>query len=90
MLIFIFLALFLFIVSCFGIFLSKQHIIIILISFEILLLSINIVFVVSSIFLDDLVGQLYGLFTLTIAAAETAIGLALLVVYYRLRGGIAV
>lgn len=90
MLVFILLSFFLFIISCFGILLSKQHIILILISFEILLLSINIVFVVSSIFLDDIVGQLYGLFTLTIAAAETSIGLALLVVYYRLRGGISI
>lgn len=90
MLIFILLSFLLFVISCFGMLLSKQHILLILISFEILLLSVNIVFVVASVYLDDIVGQLYALFTLTIAAAETSIGLSLLVIYYRLRGGISI
>lgn len=71
-------------------FLSRRHIIIILISLELLLLSININFVVASVFLDDFLGQVYVLLVLTVAAAETALGLAILVIYYRLRGGISI
>lgn len=55
-----------------------------------MLLTINIMFVSFSVFYDDILGQLYSFFILTIAAAESALGLAILVVYYRLRGGIAV
>ena len=61
-----------------------------LISLEIMLLAVNLNFVFSSVFYDDFLGQFYSFFLLTVAAAETALGLALLVVYYRLRGGIAV
>ena len=57
---------------------------------ELLLLSININFVVSSIFSDDFLGQVYVLLILTVAAAETALGLAILVIYYRLRGGLSI
>lgn len=71
-------------------FLSRKHVIIILISLELILLSININFVVFSIFLDDLLGQIYALLVLTVAAAESALGLAILIVYYRLRGGISI
>jgi NADH-quinone oxidoreductase subunit K len=69
---------------------SKKHIIVMLFSLELLLLSCNINFVVFSIFLDDLLGQVYSVLILTVAASETALGLALLVIYYRLRGGISV
>jgi NADH-quinone oxidoreductase subunit K len=79
----------LFIIGSFGTFLVKKHIIIILIAFELILLSITINFVVFSIYLDDLLGQLYALLVLTVAASESAIGLAILIVYYKLRGGIS-
>jgi len=71
-------------------FLSRKHIIIILISLELILLAVNINFVIFSIFLDDFMGQIFALFVLTVAAAETALGLAILIVYYRLRGGISI
>jgi len=71
-------------------FLSRKHIIIILISLELILLSTNINFVIFSVFLDDILGQIYALLVLTVAAAESALGLAILIVYYRLRGGISI
>ena len=71
-------------------FLSRKHVIIILISLELILLSTNINFVIFSVFLDDLLGQIYALLVLTVAAAESALGLAILIVYYRLRGGISI
>jgi NADH-quinone oxidoreductase subunit K len=71
-------------------FLFRKHIINILISLELIILSININFIVISCFIDDLLGQIYSLLILTIAAAETSIGLAIIIVYYRLRGGISV
>jgi NADH-quinone oxidoreductase subunit K len=77
-------------IGTFGMFLSRKHVIIILISLELILLSININFVVFSIFLDDFLGQIYALLVLTVAAAESALGLAILIVYYRLRGGISI
>jgi len=69
--------------------LSRKHVIIVLVCLELMLLSININFVLSSIYLDDILGQLYSLLILTIAAAEIAIGLAICIAYYRLRGGIS-
>lgn len=78
----------LFVVGSLGMFLTRKHIIIILISLELILLAININFIASSVYLDDLVGQLYVILILTVAAAESSLGLALLIVYYRLRGGI--
>lgn len=71
-------------------FLSRKHILIILISIELILLSVNINFIVFSIMLDDLLGQLYSLLVLTVAASETAIGLAIIIIYYRLRGSISI
>jgi NADH-quinone oxidoreductase subunit K len=73
-----------------GIFLNRKNIIIILISIELMLLAVNINMVAFSVYLGDLVGQVFSIFILTIAAAEAAIGLALLVVYYRNRGSIEV
>ncbi len=73
-----------------GIFLNRKHIIIILMSIELILLSVNINFVVFSVYLQDLVGQIFTLFVLTVAAAEAAIGLAILVIYFRNRNSIAV
>lgn|SRR5690606_9322075 len=90
MLFFLFISLMLFVVGSFGMFLSRKHVIIVLISLELMLLSCTFNFIVSSIFYDDFFGQIYALVVLTVAACETAIGLAVLVVYYRLRGGIAI
>ena len=80
----------LFTIGVFGIFLNRKNVIVILMSVELLLLAVNINFVAFSSFLHDLVGQVFALFILTVAAAEAAIGLAILVVYFRNRGTIAV
>ncbi len=73
-----------------GIFLNRKNIIVILMSIELILLSVNINLVGFSIFLGDLTGQVFALFILTVAAAEAAIGLAIIVVYYRNSGSIRV
>ena len=80
----------LFLLGIWGIFFNRKNIIIMLMSIELMLLAVNLNFLVFSVYLDDLIGQLFALFVLTVAAAESAIGLALLVVYYRVRGTIAV
>lgn len=80
----------LFLLGIWGIFLNRKNIIIMLMSIELMLLAVNLNFLLFSVYLDDLVGQLFALFVLTVAAAESAIGLALLVIYYRVRGTIAV
>jgi NADH-quinone oxidoreductase subunit K len=80
----------LFTLGIFGIFLNRKNVIIILMSIELILLSVNLNFVAFSTFLHDMVGQLFAMFVLTVAAAEAAIGLAILVVYFRNRGTIAV
>ena len=80
----------LFTVGVLGIFLNRKNIIIILMSVELILLAVNINFVAFSSYLGDLKGQVFALFVLTVAAAEAAIGLAILVVYFRNRGSIAV
>ena len=74
----------------FGIFLNRKNVIVILMSIELILLAVNINFVAFSSFLGDMVGQIFTMFVLTVAAAEAAIGLAILVVYFRNRGTIAV
>ncbi|MFL2687570.1 MAG: NADH-quinone oxidoreductase subunit NuoK [Alphaproteobacteria bacterium] len=84
------LAAILFALGLFGIFLNRKNVIIILMSIELMLLAVNINFVAFSSYLQDLVGQVFAIFVLTVAAAEAAIGLAILVVYYRNRGSIAV
>lgn len=80
----------LFILGTFGMIIWRKHIIIIIISLELLLLAVNMNFIIFSIFLDDIIGQIYCLLILTISAAESALGLALLIIYYRLRGGISI
>jgi NADH-quinone oxidoreductase subunit K len=77
------LSLLLFIIGIFGLFLSRKNIILIIMSLELMLLSINYNFLFLSTYLDDLLGQLFSLFVLTIGACESAIGLALLICYYR-------
>ena len=80
----------LFTLGIFGIFLNRKNVIIILMSIELILLAVNINLVAFSTYLGDIVGQIFALLVLTVAAAETAIGLAILVVFYRNRGSIAV
>lgn len=80
----------LFSVGASGIFLNRKNIILMLMSIELMLLAVNLNFIFFSVFLDDMFGQIFALFVLTVAAAESAIGLAILVVYYRVRGTIAV
>ena len=80
----------LFATGVFGIFLNRKNVIVILMSIELLLLAVNINLVAFSVALDDLVGQVFTLFILTVAAPEAAIGLAILVVFFRGRGSIAV
>ena len=80
----------LFTLGIFGIFLNRKNVIIILMSIELMLLAVNINLVAFSTHLQDLVGQVFALSVLTVAAAEAAIGLAILVVYFRNRGSIEV
>jgi len=80
----------LFILGLFGIFLNRRNVIVILMSVELMLLAVNINLVAFSAFLQDLTGQIFAMFVLTVAAAEAAIGLAILVVFYRNRASIAV
>jgi NADH-quinone oxidoreductase subunit K len=80
----------LFVLGIFGIFLNRKNVIVILMSVELILLSVNLNLVAFSAHLNDLAGQVFTMFILTVAAAEAAIGLAILVVYFRNRGSIEV
>ena len=80
----------LFTLGVLGIFVNRKNVIVILMSVELILLAVNINLVAFSTHLGDIAGQIFALFVLTVAAAEAAIGLAILVVYYRNRGSIAV
>ena len=80
----------LFTLGILGIFLNRKNVIVILMSIELILLAVNVNLVAFSAFLGDIVGQVYALLVLTVAAAEAAIGLAILVTFYRNRGSIAV
>ena len=80
----------LFLIGLSGIFLNRKNIIVLLMAVELMLLAINFNFIIFSVFLDDILGQLFALLVLTVAAAESAIGLAILVIYYRIRGPIAI
>jgi NADH-quinone oxidoreductase subunit K len=80
----------LFLLGIWGLVLNRKNIIVMLMSIELMLLAINLNLATYSIYLDDLVGQVFALFVLTVAAAESAIGLAILVAYFRVKGTIAV
>ena len=80
----------LFTIGVFGIFVNRRNIIVILMAIELILLAVNINLVAFSMYLHDVVGQIYAMFVLTVAAAEAAIGLAILVTFFRNRGDIAV
>ena len=87
---YLFVAAALFVIGVFGLFLNRKNVIIMLMSLELILLAVNINLVAFSAYLGDLVGQVFTLFVLTVAAAEAAIGLAILVVFFRNRGTIDV
>ena len=80
----------LFVLGVLGIFLNRKNVIIILMAIELILLAVNLNLVAFSVFLNDLTGQIFAMFVLTVAAGEAAIGLAILVIYFRGRGTIAV
>ena len=73
-----------------GIIFNKKNAILVLISVELMLLAINFIFLVSSVYLDDRIGQIFALLILTVAAAESSVGLGLLVVYYRIQGSVSI
>tara|TARA_B110000438_G_scaffold292097_1_gene329939 strand:- start:334 stop:645 length:312 start_codon:yes stop_codon:yes gene_type:complete len=79
-----------FTIGVIGIFLNRKNVIIILMSIELILLSVNINLVSFSVYLQNLVGQVFSMFILTVAAAEAAIGLAIIVIYYKNKGSISV
>jgi len=81
---------FLFCIGLCGIILNRQNIIIILMSIELLLLSINLNFIYFSVFIDDIIGQVFSLLILTVAAAESAIGLAIIIVFFKIYGDISI
>ena len=87
---YIFVSAILFVLGVLGIFLNRKNIIVILMAVELILLAVNINLVAFSAFLGDLVGQVFAMFVLTVAAGEAAVGLAILVIYFRGRGTIAV
>jgi len=87
---FLFVSFILFLLGMFGIILNRKNIIIMLMSVELMLLAVNLNLITFSVFLDDLVGQVFSLLVLTIAAAESAVGLAIVVVYFRVRGRIQI
>jgi NADH-quinone oxidoreductase subunit K len=80
----------LFVLGVLGIFLNRKNVIVILMAVELILLAVNINLVAFSAFMQDLVGQVFAMLVLTVAAAEAAIGLAILVIYFRSHGSIAV
>ena len=84
------IAIIIFILGICGIVFGRKNIIIMLMSIELMLLAVNLNFLIFSVYLDDIIGQLFALLVLTVAAAESAIGLAILVIYFRIRGTILV
>jgi len=86
----IFIPFSIFLLGLFGIFINRKNLILIIVCIELILLSINFSFLVSSYYLDDILGQVFTIFVLTVAAAESSIGLAILVTFYRIRGSISI
>jgi|TARA_B110000971_G_C19787186_1_gene398077 NADH-quinone oxidoreductase subunit K len=83
-------AMILFILGIWGIFLNRKNIVIMLMSIELMLLAVNLNFIIFSVYLDDILGQVFSIFILTVAAAESAIGLSILVIYSRIKGTLAI
>jgi NADH-quinone oxidoreductase subunit K len=86
---YLFVAILLFFIGFLGIAVNRRSVLLILLCVEIMLLAVNLNFIFYSVFLDDIIGQLFALYVLTVAAAESAIGLALLVIYYRVHSNLA-
>nr|YP_001648664.1 NADH dehydrogenase subunit 4L [Igernella notabilis]ABW83944.1 NADH dehydrogenase subunit 4L [Igernella notabilis] len=80
----------LFILGVWGIILNKSNLMIILMSIELMLLAVSLLFTINSVYLENIIGQIFVIMIIAIAAAESSIGLAILIAYYRLRGTIAV
>lgn len=87
---FLSLALSLFLIGIIGIVVNRKNIIVLLMSIELMLLAINFLLIIGSSFLDDLLGQLFALYILVVAASESAIGLSIVVAFYRVKGSIAI
>jgi NADH-quinone oxidoreductase subunit K len=85
-----FISLSLFFIGLFGIFVNRKNVLTVIICIELILLSINLNLLISSFYLDDILGEIFVVMVLTVAAAESSIGLAILIIYYRLRGTIAI
>lgn len=85
----IFICLYLFFIGFLGILLNRRHFLIVIISIETILLSVNLLFLLFSLLLDDIFGQIFAFFILTVAAAESCVGLAIIILYYRNRGNIS-
>ncbi len=85
-----FIALSLFFIGLFGIFINRKNVLTVIICIELILLSINLNLLISAFYLDDVLGEIFVVIILTVAAAESSIGLAILIIYYRLRGTIAI
>jgi NADH-quinone oxidoreductase subunit K len=81
---------FIFITSLIGIAINRRSVLVILMCIELMLLSLNLNFIIFSVYFDDLYGQLFSLFILTVAAGESAVGLAIVIIYYRVRGSISI
>ena len=84
------LSLILFIIGIIGFVLNRKNIILMLISIEIMLLAITLLILISSLAFDDILGQIYAIYIIAIAGAESSIGLAILIAFYRLRGSVAI
>jgi NADH-quinone oxidoreductase subunit K len=85
-----FISIGLFFIGLFGIFINRKNLLTVIICLELILLSINLNLLISAFYLDDILGQIFVIIILTVAAAESSIGLAILIIYYRLRGTIAI
>jgi NADH-quinone oxidoreductase subunit K len=86
----IFIPFTIFLIGLLGIFLNRKNVLLVIVCVELVLLAINFTFLVASYYLDDSLGQIFAIFILTVAAAESSIGLAILVTFYRVRGTIAI
>jgi len=87
---FLFIPLIIFSIGIAGIMLNRKNILLIIICVELILLAINFIFLISSFYLDDIIGQIFTVFILVVAAAESSIGLAILITFYRLKGTITI
>jgi NADH-quinone oxidoreductase subunit K len=85
-----FISLGIFFIGLFGIFINRKNLLTVIICIELILLSINLNLLISAFYLDDILGEIFVIIILTVASAESSIGLAILIIYYRLRGTIAI